>query len=64
MIKDGFNTGYLHHIGRLMFVGNFMNLYGISPMEGFKWFMEFSIDSYEWVMCQNVLIWYSFVLEV
>lgn len=55
MIKDGFNTGYLHHIGRLMFVGNFMNLYGISPMEGFKWFMEFSTDSYEWVMCQNVL---------
>ena len=55
MIKDGFNTGYLHHIGRLMFVGNFMNLYGLSPMEGFKWFMEFSIDSYEWVMCQNVL---------
>jgi deoxyribodipyrimidine photolyase-related protein len=54
MIKDGFNTGYLHHIGRLMFVGNFMNLSGISPMEGFKWFMEFSIDSYEWVMCQNV----------
>ena len=55
MIKDGFNTGYLHHIGRLMFVGNFMNIYGIHPMEGFKWFMEFSIDSYEWVMCQNVL---------
>lgn len=54
MIKDGFNTGYLHHIGRLMFVGNFMNLSGISPMEGFKWFMEFSTDSYEWVMCQNV----------
>ena len=37
-----------------MFVGNFMNLSGISPKEGFKWFMEFSCDSYEWVMCQNV----------
>jgi deoxyribodipyrimidine photolyase-related protein len=55
MIKDGFDTGYLHHIGRLMFVGNFMNLSGIHPMEGFKWFMEFSTDSYDWVMCQNVL---------
>ncbi len=54
LIKSGFDTGYMHHIGRLMFVGNFMNLSGISPKEGFKWFMEFSIDSYEWVMHQNV----------
>jgi deoxyribodipyrimidine photolyase-related protein len=54
-IKDAFSTGYLHHIIRLMVVGNWMNLYGISPKQGFKWFMEFSCDSYEWVMCQNVL---------
>jgi len=54
LIKSGFNTGYIHHIGRLMIIGNFMNLSGISPNEGFKWFMEFSIDSYEWVMNQNV----------
>ena len=54
-IKIGFDTGYLHHIIRLMVIGNFMNLYGIRPSEGFKWFMEFSIDSYEWVMKQNVL---------
>jgi deoxyribodipyrimidine photolyase-related protein len=53
-IKSGFETAYMHHIGRLMFVGNFMNLSGISPKEGFRWFMEFSIDSYEWVMYQNV----------
>jgi deoxyribodipyrimidine photolyase-related protein len=53
-IKNGFNTGYLHHIERLMVVGNFMNLSEISPKEGFKWFMEFSCDSYEWVMNQNV----------
>lgn len=54
-IKSGFETGYLHHIIRLMVVGNYMNLSGISPMEGLKWFMEFSCDSYEWVMYQNVL---------
>jgi len=53
-IKKAFSTGYLHHIERLMVVGNYMNLYGISPKEGFKWFMEFSCDSYEWVMYQNV----------
>ena len=53
-IKKGFETGYLHHIERLMVVGNFMNLSNISPIDGYKWFMEFSCDSYEWVMCQNV----------
>lgn len=54
-IIRGFDTGYLHHIERLMVVGNYMNLSEISPKEGFKWFMEFSCDSYEWVMNQNVL---------
>lgn len=53
-IINGFNTGYLHHIERLMIIGNFMNLSGIHPDEGFKWFMEFSCDSYLWVMYQNV----------
>lgn len=53
-IKKAFNTGYLHHIERLMVIGNYMNLSEIKAKEGFKWFMEFSIDSYEWVMCQNV----------
>lgn len=54
-IKKGFHQGYLNHIQRLMIVGNFMNLSGMNPMDGFKWFMEFSCDSYEWVMYQNVL---------
>jgi len=54
-IKKAFNSGYLHHIERLMIVGNFMNISQISHWEGLKWFMEFSIDSYEWVMYQNVL---------
>ena len=60
-IKDGFNSGYLHHIQRLMVVGNYMNLSKIHPKEGFKWFMEFSCDSYEWVMKQNVLDMVFFV---
>jgi deoxyribodipyrimidine photolyase-related protein len=54
-IKKAFNTGYLHHIERLMIIGNYMMLIGMDPYHGFKWFMEFSIDSYEWVMSQNVL---------
>lgn len=60
-IKKGFKTGYLHHIERLMVMGNFMNLYELEPKEGYKWFMEFSCDSYEWVMKQNVLDMVFFV---
>jgi deoxyribodipyrimidine photolyase-related protein len=53
-IREAFETGYLHHIKRLMVIGNYMNLCNIKPSEGFRWFMEFSCDSYEWVMYQNV----------
>lgn len=53
-VKKAFDTGYLHHIERLMVMGNFMLLSEIRREEGFKWFMEFAIDSYEWVMYQNV----------
>ena len=53
-IKLAMNDGYIHHILRLMVVGNFMNLVGIHPDEVYKWFMEFSLDSYDWVMVGNV----------
>jgi deoxyribodipyrimidine photolyase-related protein len=61
LIVSGIDTGYIHHIGRLMYIGNYMVLSGISPKQGFKWFMEFSCDSYEWVMYQNVLDMVFFV---
>ena len=53
-IKMGFEYGYLHHILRLMVMGNFMTLCEISPSEVYRWFMEFPTDSYDWVMIQNV----------
>jgi deoxyribodipyrimidine photolyase-related protein len=53
-IKMAINDGYIHHILRLMVIGNFMNLVGIHPDEVYKWFMEFSLDSYDWVMIGNV----------
>lgn len=53
-IKRAFDSAYLHHIERLMVMGNFMMLNKITPSQGYKWFMEFSIDSYAWVMHQNV----------
>jgi deoxyribodipyrimidine photolyase-related protein len=53
-IKTAWDVGYLHHILRLMLVGNLMTLMEIHPKEVFKWFMEFAVDSYDWVMVNNV----------
>ena len=53
-IRDGFDTGYLHHIRRLMIVANYMNLCGINHEQGRRWFTEFALDSYDWVMYQNL----------
>ncbi len=53
-IKQAWNTGYLHHIQRLMIICNVMNLCEINPHDVYKWFMEYSIDSYDWVMVGNV----------
>ena len=48
------NNSYLHHIERLMVLGNFMLLCEINPKEVYKWFMELFIDAYDWVMVPNV----------
>jgi deoxyribodipyrimidine photolyase-related protein len=53
-IHDAFNYGYLNHIIRLMVMSNFMNLCEIHPDEVYRWFMEFAVDSYDWVMVGNV----------
>ncbi|MEL6836211.1 MAG: cryptochrome/photolyase family protein [Bacteroidota bacterium] len=46
--------GYLHHIERLMVMGNMMLLSEIHPDEVNRWFMEFFVDSADWVMVPNV----------
>lgn len=53
-IKIAFDFGYLHHIQRLMVMLNFMNLCRIRPEDIYDWFMEFSCDSYDWVMIGNI----------
>ncbi len=47
-------TGYAHHIERLMVMGNFMLLSHIKPDHVYDWFMELFIDAYDWVMVPNV----------
>ena len=53
-IKKILETGYCHHIERLMILGSFMMLCEFDPDEVYRWFMELFIDAYDWVMVPNV----------
>lgn len=53
-IKRVLETGYCHHIERLMVLGGFMFLCEIDPNDIYAWFMELFVDSYDWVMVPNV----------
>lgn len=53
-IRRARETGYCHHIERLMVLGNFMMLCRIDPEEVYRWFMELFVDAYDWVMVPNV----------
>ncbi len=54
VIRKVLDTGYCHHIERLMVVGNFMLLCDFDPDEVYRWYMELFVDSYDWVMVPNV----------
>lgn len=53
-IRRLLDTGYCHHIERLMVLGGFMFLCEIEPEAIYRWFMELFVDSYDWVMVPNV----------
>ena len=53
-LNRALQTGYCHHIERLMIFGNFMLLCELSPDEVYMWFMTLFIDAYDWVMVPNV----------
>lgn len=53
-IRKVLQTGYAHHIERLMILSNFMLLCEIHPDAVYQWFMELFIDAYDWVMVPNV----------
>ncbi len=53
-INRSLQYGYVHHIERLMVLGNTMLLSGVHPDEAYLWFMAMYVDAYDWVMVPNV----------
>ncbi|MFT5358203.1 MAG: deoxyribodipyrimidine photolyase-related protein [Polyangiales bacterium] len=47
-------TGYAHHIQRLMVLGNFALLTDVEPIQLSHWFWAAFVDAYEWVQLPNV----------
>lgn len=53
-IKDTKEHAYAHHIQRLMVLGNFALLTGLSPEKVNEWYLIVYGDAYEWVELPNV----------
>ncbi|MDG0979204.1 MAG: cryptochrome/photolyase family protein [Halieaceae bacterium] len=54
-IQQSLDTGYAHHIQRLMVIGNFSLLTGLSVSEVCDWYLAMYVDAYEWVELPNTL---------
>lgn len=52
-VKQSLETGYAHHIQRLMVTGNFALLAGIDPNEVDQWYLGIYIDALQWVQLPN-----------
>ncbi|MBC3767795.1 cryptochrome/photolyase family protein [Neptunicella marina] len=53
-ISDTKQNAYAHHIQRLMVLGNFALLAGLSPEQVNNWYLLVYADAYEWVELPNV----------
>jgi deoxyribodipyrimidine photolyase-related protein len=55
VVQRVIDSGYSHHIERLMLICNFCMLAGIDPAAVNRWFLTFYVDAYEWVVTPNVI---------
>jgi deoxyribodipyrimidine photolyase-related protein len=55
VVEQLLETGYAHHIQRLMVTGLFALLYGVSPKQIHDWYMAMFVDSVEWVTLPNTV---------
>lgn len=54
-IKKIQDIGYLHHIERLMVMGQFFLITMVKPNDVFDWYISLvSMDAYQWVMTPNI----------
>ena len=54
-IGQSLEHAHSHHINRLMVIGNFSLLAGLSPYELHQWYLGVYIDAFEWVELPNTL---------
>ncbi|MYM67688.1 cryptochrome/photolyase family protein [Pseudoduganella sp. FT55W] len=54
-IGQSLEHAHSHHINRLMVIGNFALLAGVSPKELHQWYLGIYIDAFEWVELPNTL---------
>ena len=54
-VRQVLDTGYSHHITRLMVLCNVATLLGVNPQALNQWFWTTYVDAYEWVVTPNVV---------
>lgn len=54
-IGQSLEQAYAHHIQRLMVIGNFALLAGLSPQAVHQWYLGVYIDAFEWVELPNTV---------
>ncbi|NOT17784.1 MAG: cryptochrome/photolyase family protein [Sulfuriferula sp.] len=54
-LTDSLQNAHAHHIQRLMVIGNFALLSGLSPVAVHQWYLGVYVDAFEWVELPNTL---------
>jgi len=55
VIGQTIETGYAHHIQRLMITGTYALLIGANPAAVHRWYLGVYVDAYEWVELPNTI---------